>query len=105
MDVGSLLVADPQSAKLVQPGKGPFHDPSPSAQSAAVFSVAHREQRQNASVTQALPDRFRVIPAVAEHIIRSMAWAPPDALQRRNGINEHQRLLRVVTVGSSDLNG
>jgi hypothetical protein len=54
---------------------------------------------------QPLPDRFRVIATVAEHIIRSMAWAPPHALQWRNGINESECLLRVVTIGPRELDG
>lgn len=56
MDVGTFLVADTQSAKLVQPGKGPFHNPSPTPEAAAMFSVTHRKQRQNASVAQPFPD-------------------------------------------------
>jgi len=31
MNVGSLLLADAQSAKLVEPGKTAFNDPSPPA--------------------------------------------------------------------------
>ena len=56
MDVSTLLVADTQSAKLVQPGKGPFHNPSPLPEATAMFSVAHRKQRQNATVAQPLSD-------------------------------------------------
>ena len=44
------------SAKLVEPGKGPFHDPPPSAQPTAVLRVAHREQRQDTPVAQTLPN-------------------------------------------------
>ena len=36
MDVGTLLIADTQSAKLVQPGKGPFHNPSPPPEATAM---------------------------------------------------------------------
>jgi len=56
MDIGSLLVADAQPAKLVQPGKAPLHNPAPSAEATAMFRVAHRKQRQNASLAQTLPD-------------------------------------------------
>lgn len=34
MDLGSLLVADAQPAKLVQPGKAPLHNPALLTQSA-----------------------------------------------------------------------
>ena len=40
MDVGSFLVANAQSPKLVQPSERPLHDPAPSAQSTAMFGVA-----------------------------------------------------------------
>lgn len=41
MDVSALLVADAQSAKLVEPGKGSLHDPSPTTE--PTFDVALRE--------------------------------------------------------------
>ena len=56
MDVGSLLVPDSQPTKLVEPGKGPLHDPSPAAEATAVLGVAHREQRQDAPVAQTSTD-------------------------------------------------
>jgi len=65
VDVGSLLVADAQSAKLVEPRKAPLNDPTPSAQSTTVLGVALREQRNDAAVTQTLPDWLRIITPVA----------------------------------------
>jgi hypothetical protein len=65
MDVGTLLIANAQSTKLIQPSKGPFHHPATSPQSAAVFGVALGEPRNNVSGTQTLPDCLRVITAVA----------------------------------------
>jgi len=56
VDVSSLFVANAQAAKLVQPGKAPFHDPSPSTEATAVLCVAHRKQREDAPVAQTLPD-------------------------------------------------
>ena len=63
MDIGSLLIADAQSAKLVEPGKAPLDDPAPSAQTAAVLGVTLCEQRLNMSGAQTLPDSFGVITA------------------------------------------
>lgn len=51
MNVGTLLVADAQSAELIEPGKGSLHDPSPSTKPTAVFGPSHSEQRQNAELT------------------------------------------------------
>lgn len=50
MDVGSLFVADAQSAKLVEPGKAPLNNPAPSTQSAAMLGVTLCQQRQNMPV-------------------------------------------------------
>jgi hypothetical protein len=65
MDIGSLLVADAQSTELVEPRKGSFHYPAPSAQSASMFGVALREPRHDAAGTQTSPDCLRVITTVA----------------------------------------
>jgi hypothetical protein len=64
MDVGTLLMASAQSARLVEPGEGSLHDPSPPTETTAVFGVAHREQRDDATVVQTLPDCLRVITTV-----------------------------------------
>ena len=60
VDIGPLFVAHAQPPKLIQPSECPLHDPAPSPQSATVFCIALRKKRDNASVTQTLPDRLRV---------------------------------------------
>jgi len=65
MDVGSLLVANTQAAKLIKPSEGPFHHPSPSAESTAMFGVALGEPRNDVASAQTLPDCLRVITAIA----------------------------------------
>jgi len=103
VDIGSLLVADSQSAKLVEPGKATLDYPPPSAQPAAMLGVTHREQRHDAALTQTLPDCLRIITAVAQDAIRTVTWTPARSLQRYYGIDERERLLRVVTVGPGEL--
>jgi hypothetical protein len=103
--VRPFFVAHAQSPALIQPSERPLDDPAPSAQSAAMFGVALRKKRDNASLTQTLPDRLGVITAVAQHAIRSMARTPTHALQGRDGINQCEVLLRVVSVGSGELDG
>ena len=56
MNVGPFLVANAQPPELIQPSERPFHHPSPSTESTAVFGVALRKKRGDASVTQTLPD-------------------------------------------------
>jgi hypothetical protein len=65
MDVGPLLIANSQSAKLIHPGERPLHNPAPSAQSTAMISVSFGEPRHDVAGTQTLPDRFGVIATVA----------------------------------------
>jgi hypothetical protein len=43
MDVGTFLVADTQSAKLVWPGKRPLHNPALIAEATAELGVPHRQ--------------------------------------------------------------
>ena len=73
MNVSPPFVANAQSSELIQPCEGPFHDPAPSTQPAAVFGVALRKKGDDASVTQTLPDPFGIITTVAHHAIRTMA--------------------------------
>jgi hypothetical protein len=58
-----LFIAHPQSAKLIQTREGPLHPP-PSAQTAAVFGISLCKKRDDAAVTQALPNCFGIIPPV-----------------------------------------
>jgi hypothetical protein len=61
MNVRSLLIANAQPPELIQPSERPFHHPSPSTESTAVFCVALRKKRDDASLTKTLPDRFGII--------------------------------------------
>jgi hypothetical protein len=105
MDVGSLFIADAQAAKLIKPSEGSLHHPSPSAQSAAMISVSFGKPRLDVAGTQTLPDRFGVITTVAQHTIRTMARSSSLSLQRWDGINQCEGLLRVVTIRSCELDG
>jgi hypothetical protein len=102
--VCAFFVAHAQAAKLIQPCERPLHDPAPSAQSAAVFRVALRKKRDNASVTQTLSDRFSIVTTVTQHAARTIARASALSLQEWNGINECEGLLGIVSVGPGELN-
>ena len=56
VDVGPFVVTDAQTAELIQPRKRPLDNPAPPPQAAAVFGAAHRQQRQNVTRAQAVPD-------------------------------------------------
>lgn len=80
MDVGSFLIADAQSPKLIEPGKGPLDDPAPSAQSTSMFGVALREKRDDVAGNQTLADGLGIIAPVAQYAIRTMARSSPLSL-------------------------
>jgi hypothetical protein len=105
VNVHPLFVAHAPSPELVQPSEGPFDHPTPSPQSAAMFRIALRKKRDDASVTQTLPDRLRVITTVAQYAIGTMPWASPLSLQSWDGINQCEGLLRVIAIGPRELNG
>ena len=104
MNVCPLFVSNPQPPELIQAREGPFDYPAPSPQSATMFGVALREPRHNAAGTQTLPDRLGVIATVAQYTVRTMPWASPLSLQAWDGVNQCEGLLRVVTIGSGQLN-
>ena len=100
MDVGPFVVADAQPAKLIQPRKRPFHHPSPASQAAAVPRSTDGQQRVNVAGAQTVTDGLRIIRAIAENAVRTVPWSPSLALERRNRIDERQRFLRIMTVGT-----
>jgi hypothetical protein len=104
VDIRSLFVADAQAAKLIKPSESSFYDPSPTAQSAAMFGVSLGEQWPNPANSQALPDCLRIIPTVTDDTTGTTAGAPSLSLQNRDSINKGQCLLRIVTIGPGELN-
>jgi len=98
MDVGSLVIAHAQAAKLTEPGKRPLHDPPPPAQSTPVRGATHREPRHDMPRPQPTPNRRRVVAAIPEHAVRSLLRSPVCAAQRGNRIHQRQGFLRVIPV-------
>ncbi len=91
---------DAQTTELIEPRKRPLDDPAPPPQATAVLRTAHRQQRQNVTGPQAVPDRRRIIAAIAEHADRPAPGSAAVALQGRNRIHEGQGFLRVVAIGA-----
>jgi hypothetical protein len=56
VNVRPLFVSKPQLPELIQPSESPFDHPAPAPQPAAMLGVAFPKKREDASVTQALPD-------------------------------------------------
>ena len=103
MKLRAFFVAHTQSSELIQPREGPFHHPAPSPQPAAVFGITHGEQGQDAALPQTSTDCLRIITAIAQHAIGTVARPPMLSLQGRNGVNQFESLLRVIPVGAGEL--
>jgi hypothetical protein len=104
MNVRPLLVANAQPPELIQPSEGPFYHPSASAQAAAMLGVALCKKRDDASVTQTLPDCLGVVTTAAHHAIRTMTRSSALSLQGRDGVNQCEASPRIVSVGPGELN-
>src|SRR5215831_6139711 len=96
VDVGAFVVPDAQTTELIEPGKRSLYDPTPPPQATAMLRTPHRQHRQNVAGPQAVPDRHRIIAAIAEHTDRPAPGAAAVALQGRNRIDEGQRFLRSL---------
>ncbi len=104
MDVGSFFVSETQTAKLTKPGEGSLNHPPPSAQATPVLGISLGNPRRNPADSQASPDRFGIVTTVAYHTIRAISRPSQFSLQEWDGINKRERLLRIVTIGCSELN-
>ena len=103
MNVGAFFVANSQPSELVQPSEGSLHHPAPSPQSTAMFGVTLGKHRHDAAGTQTFPDCLCVITPVAQHAIRPMARSSSLSLQVWDSINQRECLLRVIAIGSGEL--
>jgi len=104
VDVGPLVIPHAQTAKLIEPGKRPLHDPPPRAQSTPVRGATHGEPRHDMPGAQSAPNRRRVVAAIPEHTVRPLPRSPPSAVQRGNRIDQRQGFLRVVPVRAGQAN-
>src|ERR1700732_2319411 len=99
MDIGSLLVADAQSAKLVEPGKAPAPRPiavGPARCRAQCYASRARVRCRAHADLSGLPQRRNHgrLPRNQD----DSADAPEHSLQLWDGINKRERLLRIVTM-------
>jgi len=104
VDVGPLVIANAQAAKLVQPRERALHDPAPPAQATPVRGAAHGQPGRDMPRPQPAPNRRRIVAAIPEYAVRMPSRPPMLALEWGNRIDQSQRFLRVVPIGSSQPN-
>ena len=104
MDVGPLVIPDAQTAKLIEPGKRPLHDPPPSAQPTPVPGATHGEPRHDMPRPKPTANRPRVVATIPKHAVGPPPRSPALAVQRRNRIHQRDGFLRVVAVRAGQTN-
>jgi hypothetical protein len=72
-----------RTAKLIEPGKRPLHNPAPTAQSIPVRGTTHGASRHDVPRPQSAPNRRRVVAAIPENTLRPLPRSPRFAVQRR----------------------
>ena len=90
MDVGTPLVAHPQSAKLVQPGQGSFHHPPVHPQPAAVLGPPPGQGGRDVAGAQVLAMLPGVIGPVGVEPLRTAAGSAALPPHRRHSIHQGQ---------------
>jgi len=100
MNVGAPLVAYPQTAKLIEPGKRPLHHPAQPSQTTIPLSTTGNKHSY-ASPPQPTANAFGVIGLIRHHHRRPPPWPPPPLSYRRDGIHQHQGTTGVVPVGGA----
>lgn len=88
MDVGTPLVASPESTVLVEPGERSLDDPSEGAQSAAVWCSSFRDVWLDAARAEFLSMWLRVVSTIGVDAVRSLSWAAAFAAHRRDRVHE-----------------
>lgn len=98
MDARAPFVAQIQSTKSMEPGKGALDDPARAPQSASVRSTAFRQLAGDAAALKFVAMRLRVIPAVTLHDAGFPQRTSRATTQGRNAVDERQELGHIVPV-------
>ncbi len=100
MGVQTTFETDPQLAEARQPRMRSLHHPAMPSQSLAAFHSPPGDSCGNAALTQMPATSLEVVPLVGVQLVRSAAWTPLQASNRRQCIDqwlEHHRIMSVRT--------
>jgi hypothetical protein len=87
VNIGSLVVADAQAPKLIQPGERALDHPPPPAQAGPMFTAPFGEARHDVPQSETAPDRGRIVAAITEHTVWPPPRSPAFALESGNRIH------------------
>jgi len=104
VNINSLFKPNPQPAVLVEPGEGPFNDPSLFPKSAAMFGVPAGQEGLDAPFPKTFANPFGIVGPVSECLAGSLAWTANLSAYGRYLIHQVQRFLGIMPIGSGDSN-
>jgi hypothetical protein len=99
VNVVATFVADPQSAKLMEPGDRAFDHPTILTQSTAMFGVTFGQHGLDSQSPQLAAMAAGVVRPIAMHAARTPAWSTTFAADRRHRVHQRHQLPNVVHVG------
>ena len=102
MNIITAFITNSQSTKLVQPSKCSLDHPAKYTKATAVFSSAFCQKRIYAQLMQCISMGLTVISSITQNAIRSFTRMTYFARNRRNRLNQRQKLSYVMAVGSGD---
>ena len=102
MHLGSTVVADEESAALVQPGEGALDHPAFAPEPRAVLGLAARDHRLDATRPELAAMALGVIAAVGNESLRTPPRPADTAAHCRDGVDEREQLGDVVAVAASE---
>jgi len=83
-----FLIPHAETAKLIQPCEGTFHNPAPSPQPATMFRIAHCEPGQDLAATQSTANTLGIVGPVPQHAVRATARPTTRPLEQRDAIEQ-----------------
>jgi hypothetical protein len=89
----------------MEPGEGSFDDPAFAAKPRSVLCSPFGDDGSDAAGAERLSVRLRVVAAISEERVGSVAWSSALASHGWDGLDEWQQLSDVVPVGASEQAG
>jgi hypothetical protein len=100
VDLGATLIAQAESAELVEPGERALDDPAHGAEARTVVGTSAREDGADVAGAQCLAVRLRVVTSISVHGLRTLARMSGLPAHGRHRIDEGKQLRDVVGVRS-----
>ena len=103
MDLGRLILADPQPPEVVQPRQGPLYVPAIFPQPAPVRRPPPRDLRTDAALAQLPAMPVRVVAPIAIQAARPASGAARSAAHRWDRVHERDHRIDVGDIGGRRL--